>query len=70
VVLRVALEKLPFFWDMMPQKLINFNNALEELAASLVTVCTVTHGSYVSERTIESEYKIKDMKILVAIEIK
>jgi len=66
----VALEKLPVFWDMMPQKLITFNNALEELAASLVTVCTVKPGSYVSESTIESECKIKEVKILVAVEIK
>jgi hypothetical protein len=66
----VALEKLPFFWNMMPQKFITFNNALEELAASLFTVCTVKPGSYVSEGTIESECKIKEVKILVAVEIK
>jgi hypothetical protein len=45
----VALEKLPVFWGMMPHKLITFNNELEELAASLFTVCSVKPASYVSE---------------------
>jgi hypothetical protein len=53
-VLRVDLEKLPVIWDMMPCKWITFNNELEELAASLFSVCTVKPGSYVSEGTIES----------------
>jgi hypothetical protein len=48
---------------MMPRKLITFNNELEELPASLFSVCTVKPGSYVSEGTIESECKIKEMKI-------
>lgn len=46
----MALEKLPVFCDMMPHKLVTFHNELEELRASLFTVCTVKPGSYVSER--------------------
>jgi len=45
----VALEKLLVFCDMMPHKLVTFNNELEELRASLFTVRTVKRGSYVSE---------------------
>jgi len=67
-ILTVALEKISVFWDVMPRKLIVRSNALVELAVSF-TVCTVRHGFCVFDGTVESECKIKGMKICVAIEI-
>jgi hypothetical protein len=49
--------------------LVICNNILEILAASLFTVYLVKPGIHVSGETIESEFKIKEMKICVAIEI-
>jgi hypothetical protein len=66
----VALENFPVFLGMMACQLIICSNASEELAVSLFTVYLVNPGFYVSEWTIESECKIKEMKICAAIEIK
>jgi hypothetical protein len=63
------MGKISVFCDVMPHKLIVCSNTLVELAASLFTACTVRHGFCDFEGTVESECKMKGMKICVAIEI-
>jgi hypothetical protein len=61
---------MPVFCNMMRYNLIICSNASEDFAASLFTAYVVESGFYVSEGTIGSECKIKEMKFCVAIEIK
>ena len=58
------------FWYIMPHKLINCNNVLEILAASLFNIYSVKPGFYICEGTIESDCKIEEVEICVAIETK